>query len=339
MGSSVTATRLRVSDIGEVNTELGMESRSIGSLSVSLVGLGCNNFARKIDQEQSTEVVNAALESGITHFDTADRYGYGDHPYSGEGNSEVFLSKALGSRRPTVTIGTKFGIALDSDPVLNRGGSRRWVMQACEDSLRRLRTDYIDLYQIHNPDPDTPLEETLGALTDLVAAGKVREIGCSGYSGEQLTGSVKVSSENDFARYASAMHDYSLIVRAPEEELLPACRRLGIAFLPYFPLASGLLTGKYTKGRPAPAGSRLEFWTPRPSFALNDDNLERVQSLADFANVRGRTILELAMSWLAGRPEIASVIAGATTAEQVRENATAAGWKLSSEERTEIDEL
>lgn len=318
---------------------MGMETRSIGSLSVTVVGLGCNNFARKIDQEHSTEVVNAALESGITHFDTADRYGYGDHPYSGEGLSEAYLGKALGSRRPNVTIASKFGNPLDSDPVLHRGGSRRWVTQACEESLRRLGTDHIDLYQMHNPDPGTPFEETLGALNDLVAAGKVREIGCSGYSGEQLTESVKVSKDNGFAHFVSAMHDYSLIVRAPEKELLPACERLGIAFLPYFPLASGLLTGKYVKGQPAPEGSRLEFWTPRPAFALSDDNLDRVQGFTDFATARGHTIVELAMSWLAARPEIASVIAGATTPGQVRENAAAASWKLSAEDLAEIDKL
>ena len=205
--------------------------------------------------------------------------------------------------------------------------------------MRRLGTDYIDLYQMHSPDPGMPFEETLGALNDLVVAGKVREIGCSGYSGDQLSESVKASTDNGFAHFVSAMHDYSLLVRAPEEELLPACERLGVAFLPYFPLASGLLTGKYAKGQPAPAGSRLAFWTPRPAFVLSDDNLDRVQSLTDFAAAKGHTLLELAMSWLAARPQIASVIAGATTPEQVRENAAAAGWKISGDELAEIDKL
>ena len=316
-----------------------METRSIGSLPVTVVGLGCNNFARKIDEADSAAVVNAALDSGITHFDTADRYGYGDHPYSGEGLSEAFLSKALGSRRTEVTIASKFGNPLDSDPILHRGGSRRWINEACEASLRRLETDYIDLYQMHNPDPDTPLEETLGTLNELVVAGKVREIGCSGYSGDQLTRALQVSDDHGYARFVSAMHDYNLLERTPEKDLIPACQRLGTAFLPYFPLASGLLTGKYVKGEPPPAGSRLAFWTPRPYLALTDETLDRVQAFADFAEARGHTLLELAMSWLVNRAEVASVVAGATTPEQVRANAAAAGWKLSDAELAEIDDI
>lgn len=316
-----------------------MKTRSIGSLSVTLVGLGCNNFARKIDEKDSAAVVNAALDAGINFFDTADRYGYGDHPYSGEGLSETYLGRALGPRRADVIIATKFGNPLDSDPKLHGGGSRRWVKQACEDSLRRLGTDYIDLYLMHSPDSDTPIEETLEALSDLVHQGKVRELGCSNYSAMQLNAAMRSSIENGYERFESVQNDYSLLVREPEKELLPAVDAHGVAFLPYFPLASGLLTGKYSKGQPAPEGSRMAFWTPRPHFALSDETMDRVERLSEFARSRGHTLLELAFSWLAARSEVASVIAGATSPEQVRENAAATDWALTEEDLAEIDKL
>jgi aryl-alcohol dehydrogenase-like predicted oxidoreductase len=316
-----------------------VQTRPIGSLSVTVAGLGCNNFARKIDREASVAVVHAALDAGINFFDTADRYGYGDRSYSGEGLSETLLGEGLGSRRSEVIVSTKFGNPLDSDPELHRGGSRRWVVQACENSLRRLGTGYIDIYHMHSPDPDTPIEETLEALTDLVEAGKVRELGCSGFSADQLGAAMKASLEHGFRRFESVMHDYSLIHREPESELIPAVVNHGASFLPYFPLASGLLTGKYRKGQAVPAGSRMAFWTPRPHFALSDENLDRIDRLNEYATSRGHSLLELAHSWLLAKPVVASVIAGATSPEQVKANANSVGWVLSARELAEVDQL
>ena len=316
-----------------------METRSIGSLSVTVAGLGCNNFARKIDREASVAVVHAALEAGVNFFDTSDRYGYGEFPYSGEGLSEAFLGEGLGPHRPEVVVSTKFGIPLDSDPERHRGGSRRWVMEACENSLRRLGTDYIDIYHMHIPDPATPIDETLEALSDLVEAGKVREIGCSGFSPTQLERAMRASMEKGFERFESVMDDYSLIHRAPEKDLIPMAASHGASFLPYFPLASGLLTGKYRKDQAAPEGSRMASWTPRPYFALSDENLDRVERLLEYATNRGHNLLELAHAWLLAKPEVASVIAGATTPDQVRNNASSVGWVLTREELAAIDLL
>lgn len=315
-----------------------MERRRIGTLSVSAVGLGCNNFGRKLDADDSAAVVRTALESGIDFFDTADIYGYGDHPYSGVGRSEEFLGRALGSRRDEVVIATKFGISMSKTDPTMRGGGRAWVRQACEDSLRRLGTDHIDLYQMHRPDRDSHVSETLGVLTELVDEGKVRVVGCSNFEADQLVEADAISRDRGFVRFASVQNELSLLRREAEDDVLPACERLDVAFLPYFPLASGLLTGKYRKGEGAPEGTRLAFWeAPRPHQRLDDDVLDRVETLAEAAEASGHTILELAFSWLLTRPQVASVIAGATTPEQVRSNVAAAGWSISQDEMATID--
>ena len=315
-----------------------MDQRTIGSLNVSLIGLGCNNFARKIDQPASTAVVAAALDSGITLFDTADRYGGGDRPFSGEGRSEEFLGRALGSHRGEVVVATKFGQPMGDDPA-DRGGGRDWVLRACEGSLRRLGTDYIDLYMIHFPDPDTPVAETVGALTELVERGMVREIGCSNFTGEMLRESDAASRENGYARFVSVENEYSLLRREMEEDVLPVCQELGLELLPYFPLASGLLTGRYTRGELPPEGSRLSLWMPREHFALTEETFDRVERLSQFAEARERTVLELAIAWLLANPLIPSVIAGATTPDQVRANAAAAHWTLTAAELEEVAAL
>jgi len=315
-----------------------VKTRSIGSLEVSLLGLGCNNFARTIDQSASAEVVGAALESGITFFDTADRYGYGDHPFSGLGRSEEFLGTALGLHRKEVVVATKFGLPMSEDPA-DAGGSSAWIPRACEQSLRRLGTDYVDLYMIHFPDPATPLEETLGALTELVQAGKVREIGCSNFTAELLREAEATSRDQGQARFVTVENEYSLLRREAEDDVLPWCAESGMAFVPYFPLASGLLTGRYSKNQPPPPGSRLASWTPREHFALTEETLDRVERWSDFAAARGRSVLELAIAWLLSNPVVPSVIAGATSPEQVRTNAAATQWTLTSTERDEVSAL
>ncbi len=316
-----------------------MEHRNIGPLSVSTVGLGCNNFARKLSAEDSASVVDAAIDVGINLFDTADIYGYGDHPYSGTGRSEEFLGQALGTRRSDVIIATKFGISMSKTDKTMRGGGRAWVQRACEDSLRRLQTDYIDLYQIHRPDRDSHISETLGALNELVDQGKVRVIGCSNFSAGQLDEAEAVSEDLGTARFVSVQNEYSLLSREVEEAVLPACERLDIAFIPYFPLASGLLTGKYRKGEAAPDGSRLAFWEPRPHQTLDDDVLDRVAKLTETAEKFGHTLLELAISGLLARPQVASIVAGATTPSQVRANVAAAAWTMSPEEISALDSV
>ena len=302
-----------------------MELRAIGSLPVSLVGLGCNNFGMRIDYDESERVVRAALDAGITFFDTADIYG--------ETKSEEFLGRALGVRRAQAIIATKFGVPIDEQ---RRGARPEYVRHALEDSLRRLRTDYIDLYQLHRPDPDVPIADTLGALDDLVKAGKVKEIGCSNFSADQLQ-EARDAVRPCAARFVSVQNELSLLHREPEREVLPACTRLGLAFLPYFPLASGLLTGKYTPGKGAPEGSRLTLaWTTR---FTTDRNVAIAEGLKAFAAERGHTLLDLAMSWLATKPQVTSVITGATSPEQVRANVAAVNWRLSREELTQIDRL
>lgn len=300
-----------------------MKTRSIGSLDVTVVGLGCNNFGWRIDAEASAKVVDAAIEAGINFFDTADVYG--------EGKSEEFLGQALGSRRKNIFIATKFGSKMSET---ERGASAAYVKQAAEASLRRLRTDYIDLYQLHRPDPNTPIAETLGALDDLVKSGKVREIGCSNFSVEQIHGA-EDAVRNGAARFVSVQNEYSLFHRDPGRDVLPECERRGIAFLPYFPLANGLLTGKYRLGRPFPEGSRGDAgWGPK---VFTDENLRAVEALVKFAESRGHTILELAFSWLLAHGAVASVIAGAKSAEQVRGNARACEWELTKADLAEID--
>lgn len=299
-----------------------MDKRKIGSLEVSVVGLGCNNFGRRIDEAKTKEVVDAALEAGINFFDTADIYG----PLL----SEEFLGRALGTRRKDVIVATKFGMKVDEE---RKGAKPDYVKQACEDSLRRLGTDLIDLYQLHEPDPSTPIQDTLGALAELVQAGKVREIGCSNFSPEQLQEAERAAQGG--VRFVSVQNEYSLLHREPERGVLSACDSLGIAFIPYFPLFSGLLTGKYRAGRPLPEGTRIQEGSPR----LTEDNLAIVEELFLFAEERGHTLLELAFSWLLSKPEVASVIAGATSADQVRGNAMAPVWTLGDEEMQDLEAI
>lgn len=302
-----------------------METRRIGSLEVSVAGLGCNNFGWRIDADASAAAVNAALDAGINFFDTADIYG--------AGASEEFLGRALESRRDEVLIATKFGMKMDEQ---RRGASPEYVRRAVEDSLLRLETDRIDLYQLHQPDPEVPIAETLGALDDLVRAGKVREIGCSNFSGDQLR-AAEAAVRAGGGRFVSVQNQYSLVHREPEADVIPECVRAGIAFLPYFPLANGLLTGKYRRGQPLPEGSRArDGFGPK---VFTDANLALVESLADFAVAHGHTMLELAVSWLAAQPAVASVIAGAKTPEQVRANASAASWRLAAADLAGIEEI
>jgi aryl-alcohol dehydrogenase-like predicted oxidoreductase len=302
-----------------------MDTRRIGTLEVSVVGLGCNNFGRRLDSEATSAVVDAALDAGITFFDTADVYG--------GTKSEEYLGRALGRRRDEMVIATKFGSAVDDR---RKGAKPEYVRQAVDDSLRRLGTDRIDLYQLHRPDPQVPIEDTLGALDELVQAGKVREIGCSNFSADQLREAEEATREGS-ARFVSVQNEYSLLHREPEGDVIPECERAGVAFVPYFPLASGLLTGKYRQGQDAPAGSRLD--SGRGDSLLTEHNLTVVQDLIAFSERRGHTILELAFSWLLARSTVASVIAGATSPEQARSNAGAAGWRLTDAELTEVDSI
>jgi len=302
-----------------------MKRRRIGTLEVSEVGVGCNNFGRRLDAAATQKVVDAAIDSGIDFFDTADTYG--------GTKSEQFLGAALGSRRPRVTIATKFGMKIDEQ---RRGAHPDYVKRAVDDSLRRLGTDYIDLYQLHTPDESVPVGETLGALNEIVMAGKVREIGCSNFTSAQLDEASSATAPNA-ARFVSVQNEYSLFHREPERGVLETCERLGMSFLPYFPLANGMLTGKYRKGQPAPPGSRIgSGWHDE---LLTEANLDKVEKLIAFAESRGHTLLELAFSWLLSRPMVASVIAGATRPEQVRSNASAGSWILSEDELTEVDRI
>jgi aryl-alcohol dehydrogenase-like predicted oxidoreductase len=303
------------------------DMRRIGSLEISTVGLGCNNFGGRLDEQATARVVHAALDAGINFFDTADIYG-------GGGKSEEYLGRALGSRRSEVIVATKFGMRMDDE---HRGARPEYVRAAAEDSLRRLGTDYIDLYQLPTPDPDVPIADTLGAMNELVSAGKAREIGCSNFSAAQIRDAEQTSRDRGIARFVSVQNEYSLLHRDPEVEVLAECERVHVAFIPFFPLASGLLTGKYHLGQPAPQGSRLASG-PR-AVQLTDDRLETVEELRAFAQSRGHTLLELAFSWLLARPVVASVIAGATKPEQVKSNVSAAKWQLSNADLDAIDAI
>jgi aryl-alcohol dehydrogenase-like predicted oxidoreductase len=307
-----------------------MRMRRLGrsGLSVSEVGLGCNNFGMRIDQKETSRVVDAAIDAGITFFDTADIYG--------ATQSEVFLGKALGKRRGEVIVATKFGMRIGDDE-RRKGGSRRWIMRAVEDSLQRLGTDYIDLYQMHAPDPETPIEETLRALDDIVSQGKVRYIGNSNFTGWQIADADWTGRGAN--RFVSAQNLYSLLERKSAFEVLPACEQFGLGFLPFFPLASGLLTGKYRRGEGAPEGTRLAAWGSRGAQALSDRNFDAVEALSGWAEARGHTMLELAFAWLLGQPVVSSVIAGATRPEQVQANAAAAAWRLTPEEVAQVTKL
>lgn len=288
-----------------------MKTRQIGSLNVSEVGVGCNNFGSRLDQEKTNVVVNAAIDNGINFFDTADMYG--------DWQSEVLLGRALAERRRDVIIATKFAITRAS----TFDGSPAYIKKACDESLARLGTDYIDLYQYHYPDGVTPMAETLGALSELVAAGKVREIGCSNFSAEQLRDANAAAGTGP--RFVSVQSQYSLLYRAPETDgVLEACRELDVAFLPYYPLANGLLTGKIRPGAPLPEGTRLSLMPPeRAAHWTGAALLQRVGALLDSADSMGVPILDAAFSWLLTHPEVASVIAGASNADQVAANAAA----------------
>jgi aryl-alcohol dehydrogenase-like predicted oxidoreductase len=306
-----------------------VEYRRLGrsGLQVSLVGLGCNNFGGRIDADQTAAVVNKALDLGINLFDTADVYG-------NRGVSEEFLGKALKGRRREAVIATKFGSPMGEGPHW-QGGSRRYIYDAVHDSLRRLGTDYIDLYQIHRPDDETPIEETLRALDDLVRSGEIRYLGNSNYSAAQVVEAAWVAKTEHLTPYVSAQNQYNLLDRRIESELLPACAKYGLGMLPYFPLASGFLTGKYQQGQEAPAGTRLAG--PMGGRMLTEGNFATLQKLQEVADNAGRSMLQLAMSWLAQQPTVASVIAGATRTEQVEQNVNAVDWTLSPDELAAID--
>ena len=299
-----------------------MQRSRIGSLEISVVGIGCNNFGWRTDAAGTAAVVDAALAAGIDFFDTADIYG--------GGQSEEYLGRALKGRRGQAVIASKFGMKLGE----GQGARPEYVQQALDASLKRLGVDVIDLYQIHRPDPATPIADTLGALDQAVKAGKVREIGCSNFSAEQLREAEAASAGR--ARFVSVQNEYSLFQREPEKEVLAECRRLTQAFLPYFPLFNGLLSGKYHDSD-FPEGSRArDGFGPK---VFTEANLAKAQALAEFAAANGHTLLELAVSWLAMRPEVASVIAGAKTPEQVNANARAAGWKLDGVAAAAVDRI
>jgi aryl-alcohol dehydrogenase-like predicted oxidoreductase len=307
-----------------------MQHRELGGLRVSVVGLGCNNFGRRVDLAGTRAVVEAALEAGVSFLDTADVYG-------GQGGSERLLGEVLGGRRAEVSLATKFGMDMgDSGPSVWPRGSAEYVRQAVEGSLARLRTDVIDLYQYHRPDGVTPIEETLGALDELIDEGKVRYIGCSNFSARELDEAATAARENGLARFVSLQNEYSLLRRDLEAEVEPACERLGVAVLPYFPLASGLLTGKYRRGERAPEGTRLHG----RSQVADDETFDRLEAAERFARERGIELLDVAIAGLAAQPMVASVIAGATKPEQVRANAAAATrWTPSDADLDELDSI
>jgi aryl-alcohol dehydrogenase-like predicted oxidoreductase len=310
-----------------------MEIRNLGQsgLRVSTIGLGCNNFGGRIDLEATRAVIHKAIDLGITLLDTADTYGE-------RGGSETLMGRVLGDHRKDIVLATKFGNPMD-DAGVKQGGSRRYIMTAVEDSLRRLRTDWIDLYQIHSFDPLTPIEETLRALDDLVRQGKVRYIGCSNFPAWRVTEARWTAQMRGLNKFVSCQDEYSLVFRAPEAELMPAARAAGMGMLPYFPLASGLLTGKYRRNAPMPTGTRLAATQRLADRYLTERNWVIAEKLADFVEARGKTMLELAFSWLLSRDPVTSVIAGATKPEQLEQNVKAGTWKLTAEELAEIDRI
>ncbi|WP_137179811.1 aldo/keto reductase [Roseomonas sp. AR75] len=310
-----------------------MEIRNLGrsGLQVSAIGLGCNNFGGRIGLEPSRAVVHAALDAGITLFDTADVYGE-------RGGSETILGEILGPRRKDIVLATKFAMPMDDEGRL-AGASRRYIIAAVEASLKRLRTDWIDLYQQHRPDPRTPIEETLRALEDLIRAGKIRYAGCSNLPAWQVVEAVWTARSIGLSGFVSCQDEMSLLVRKHEADLLPAMRAHGLGLLPFFPLASGLLTGKYRRNATMPEGARLTKTQRLADRYLTEPNWGTTEKLADFAESRGRSLLELAFGWLLSRAPVASVIAGATSPEQVRANAAAGSWTLGSDDAAEIDRI
>ncbi|RJQ74955.1 aldo/keto reductase [Pseudonocardiaceae bacterium YIM PH 21723] len=314
-----------------------MEQRRLGDsgLSVSVVGLGCNNLGRPGTSTETIDgakvVVNAALDAGITFFDVADVYG------APRGRSEELLGEALAGKRDQALIATKFGMDMQgaNGPDFGARASRRYVQQAVDSSLRRLDTDWIDLYQLHRPDPGTPIEETLDALSDLVAAGKIRYIGHCNLAGWQVADAAWTAKTRNLPAPISAQNHYSLLEREAEREIIPSCQKFQVGLLPYFPLANGLLTGKYRHEGSAPEGSRLASRVR----LLNDAPWERIEKLRVFAESHGISMVQLAIGWLAAQPVVSSVIAGATSLEQVTENATAASWRPTQEDLAEINAI
>ncbi|MBC9823675.1 aldo/keto reductase [Terrabacter sp. MAHUQ-38] len=308
-----------------------MTYRQLGDsgLTVSTVGIGCNNFGRRIDQDATNAVVRQALDSGVTLFDTADIYG--------QGASEEMLGLALGAERENVVVATKFGMDMQGSngPDWGVRGSRRYVRKAVEASLRRLGTDWIDLYQLHRPDPVTPIDETLAALDELVREGKVRYLGSSNFTGWQVVDADWTARAAGTTRFVSAQNEYSLLERDVEEELVPACEHVGVGLLPFFPLASGLLTGKYRRGEPAPEGTRLAAMADRLA-AADWDTIERIEAYAAQRDLRP---IDVAIGGLAAQPAVASVIAGATRPEQVLDNVSAGLWEPTAEDLAELDEI
>lgn len=315
--------------------EREMETRKIGSLDVTVVGIGCDNFGGRIDEERTREVLHAAIDVGINFFDTAD-----DYPVIPSGlntKSEEFMGRVLKGLRDKFFIATKFGLPFDDE---HQGGATpAYVRRAVEGSLRRLDTDHIDLYQLHMPDPETPIADTLGAMAELVEAGKVIEIGCSNFSVAQLREAAAAVAPGKPA-FVSVQNEFSLLNREAEIEILPECEATGLSFLPFFPLFNGLLAGGYRRGKPWPEDSRFkDATTERRASVFSEKNLDIIESLADFAEGRGHTLLDVAFARLLAHPALSSVIAGAVTAEQVRANAATASWKLTDDEIAEIDRL
>lgn len=313
-----------------------MTYRRLGDsgLVVSVVGIGCNNFGRKLDLDGTRAVVDAALDAGINFFDTADIYG------EPQGGSEELLGQALKGRRDDVVVATKFGMDMHglNGPDHGARGARRYIARAVEASLRRLDTDHIDLYQMHEPDPGTPIDETLAALDDLVTAGKVRYLGNSNFAGWQIADADWVASSNGRSRFISAQNHYSLLERSVEAEVIPACERFGLGMLPFFPLANGLLTGKYKRDEAPPAGSRLSGGG-RYAERLAAADWDTIEAIEAYAAERGVSMLQVAIGGLAARPAVTSVIAGATTPEQVRANAEAGTWQPTDADLAALDAL
>ena len=309
-----------------------MQKRKLGTsgLEVSVVGLGCNNFGM-IPKEASQRVIDRAIEKGITLFDTADIYG-------NRGGSESTLGEILGDRRKDIVLATKFGMKMDDDGAKS-GASRHYIAKAVEDSLRRLKTDWIDLYQLHAPDPKTPIEETLRALDDLVKAGKVRFIGCSNMPAWEIVDSLWIAKENSLSPWVASQDEYSLLARDAERERIPALKAKGMSLLPYFPLASGMLTGKYKADESAPAGTRMAAMKYLANRYMTKENFEIVDKLKAFAAARNHALLELAFGYLLSEQTVASVIAGATRPEQIDANVAAADWQLTPEEIAEVRKL
>ena len=311
-----------------------MEQRNLGKsgLRVSVVGLGCNNFGGRIDLDATTKVVHKALDLGVTFFDESDTYG------DPRGSSETCLGQILGDRRKDIVLATKFARPMDVAGRL-QGASRRYIMAEVETSLKRLKTDWIDLYQQHQPDPLTPIEETLRALDDLVRQGKVRYIGCSTLPAWQVVEAEWTSRHLGLHRFVACQEEYSLLARDLDREMMPVLEAYDLGLIPFAPLANGLLTGKYKRDRPLPKGARLSYMPRAAGRYLTDDNWTLVERLEAFAAERDHTLLELALGWLLHRPAVASVIAGATRPEQVEQNVRAAGWALTAEDMQEIDWL